>query len=103
MLSLCLWKFPVLSCCHRRRLLSLGMLCTDGVANAVQVQLRIGAVCQLSDMIIFQNMFTGVRPLIISQRQVQEVLSGHINVMLIFIYFSTKFFPYIVKILINKS
>lgn len=36
-------------------MLTLCMLYTDGVANAVQVQLSIGAICYLSDMIIFQN------------------------------------------------
>lgn len=36
-------------------MLSLGFLCADGVANAVPVQLRIGAICWLSDMIIFQK------------------------------------------------
>lgn len=30
---------------QERAVLSLGFLCTDGVAKAVPVQLRIGAIC----------------------------------------------------------
>lgn len=40
---------------QEKPVLSLGFLCTDGVANATCVQLRIGAMCWLSDMVIFQN------------------------------------------------